>query len=492
VNDVAGTSVAQFKISLPPSRASFPREAAPSTFVMKQLNVLLVVYAFPPAGGVGVLRAASLARYLPAQGIRLDVLTTRNPSSVGTDMSLLAEIPPEVTIHRTVTLDLPFGVKKRLKKFVTHGKAPAGKSDRASGSHKPGLLKWLLQDLLLPDPQVTWFPFMRRAARRIVRRRSIDLVLITAAPFSNLLVAEKLRREFPRLPIVLDFRDEWLATCFDASTFQFSRSDRAYRYAVKAEAAAVRSATAVVSVTEPSNREIRSRYPEESDRKFQYFPNGFDATRMPQVASADSGTADSKIVVTHIGSIYAINEPTNFVEGMLALPADIRSRFKLRFIGHIEEGSYRSTLERLGSIVEFKGYMPQGEALAAIRDTDYVLLIKHGRLNIVAKFYDYLGGGKPILAALHPEAPEGAMIDELRAGWWADIRDVNAVRQLLLDAAARGKAPFSDFRPDTEKIAQFERKAVAGRYAAFLHSIARATGEKRVEEREPQTSGRTS
>ena len=83
---------------------------------MSELNVLLVVYAFPPAGGVGVLRAASLARYLPAEGIRLDVLTTRNPSSVGTDSSLLKEIPPEVTIHRTVTLDLPFILKKRLKR----------------------------------------------------------------------------------------------------------------------------------------------------------------------------------------------------------------------------------------------------------------------------------------------------------------------------------------------------------------------------------------
>src|ERR1700693_2217335 len=64
--------------------------------IMSLLNVLLVVYAFPPAGGVGVLRAASLTRYFPAEGIKLDVLTTRNPSSVGTDHSLLRELPPEV------------------------------------------------------------------------------------------------------------------------------------------------------------------------------------------------------------------------------------------------------------------------------------------------------------------------------------------------------------------------------------------------------------
>lgn len=448
---------------------------------MKKLNVLLIVYAFPPAGGVGVLRAASLARYLPAKGIRLDVLTTRNPSSVGRDASLLADIPPEVTIHRTLTLDLPFGIKKRLKRFVTGGRPPSEKGEPAARSKNSGILKWLLQDVLLPDPQVTWFPFLKRAARRIVRARNIDLVLITTAPFSDLLVAEELRKDFPHLPIVLDFRDEWLSTCFDASSFQFSRSDRAYRYAVKTEAAAVRNATAVVSVTEPSNREIRSRYPEEPDSKFHCIPNGFDATRLPQLDSAASREPDSRIVITHIGSVYALNEPTAFVEAMLALPPEVRFRFNVRFIGHIEEGSYRETLQRLGSSVELRGYKPQGEALAALRDTDYVLLIKHGRLNIVAKFYDYLGGGKPVLAVLHPEAPEGPMIDELRAGWWADIRDAAAIRQLFLDAANRGKAPFADFKPDTAKIAQYERKVLADRYAALLHTIVDGAREKHAE-----------
>jgi hypothetical protein len=62
---------------------------------MTPLKVLLVSYSFPPAGGVGVLRAASLARYLPGEGIRLDVLTASKPSAVGADPSLLLEIQEE-------------------------------------------------------------------------------------------------------------------------------------------------------------------------------------------------------------------------------------------------------------------------------------------------------------------------------------------------------------------------------------------------------------
>ena len=54
------------------------------------------------------MRAASLARYFPAEGIRLDVLTPRSASAVGSDPTLLKKIPTEVTVHRTLTLDLPF------------------------------------------------------------------------------------------------------------------------------------------------------------------------------------------------------------------------------------------------------------------------------------------------------------------------------------------------------------------------------------------------
>ena len=149
---------------------------------MKPLNVLLVTYSFPPAGGVGVLRAASLARYLPAEDIRLDVLTTRNASAVGTDSTLLNEIPADVTIHRTVTLDLPFGLKKWIKKVIVGRRSPNTSAVIPAATGKPNFLKKALQDFLLPDPQVTWLPVLSRAATRLIRSLNIDLVLVTVPP----------------------------------------------------------------------------------------------------------------------------------------------------------------------------------------------------------------------------------------------------------------------------------------------------------------------
>jgi glycosyltransferase involved in cell wall biosynthesis len=286
------------------------------------------------------------------------------------------------------------------------------------------------------------------------------------------LLVEKLRKQFPHLPIVVDFRDEWLSTTIDLVSF--SSSERAARVAREAEASAVKNATAIVAVTEAARREIRSRYPHEPEDKFQLLPNGFDATRLsPTVPSSVPKTSD-RIVATYVGTVYGSTEPTSLVAALQTLPADVKSRFLLRFIGRIEEPRYRDALLQLGDMVELKGFLPQKEALAAVSEADYALLITHDPLNVSAKFYDYIGAGKPILATVHPDGEVRRMLEELRAGWWADSRDVERIRQLFLDAAARGDALRSQFQPDVARVAQYERKVLAQRYARLLHSIAGA------------------
>lgn len=436
---------------------------------MSQLNVLLVTYSFPPAGGVGVLRAASLARYLPGQGIRLHVLTARNASAVGTDLSLLNEIPTEVRTHRAVTLDMPFGIKKLIKRVIMRGGAPAAKTAAASAGGRPGFLKRVVQDVLLPDPQVTWLPALTRAARHIVKAEHIDLVLITVPPFSSVLLVERLRRQLPHLAIVVDFRDEWLSTTIDLVSF--SRSKRARRLAIAAEASAVKNATAIVAVTEAARREIQGRYPQEPADKFNYIPNGFDATRLRPSPPSPAPDPGGKIIVAYVGTIYPSTDPSALVRALLSLPPEIRARFTLRFIGHIEEPRYREALLQLGDTVELKAYMPQHEALRAMSEADYALLVTHDRLNISAKFYDYVGAGKPILACVHPDGNVRRLLEELGAGWWACSDDVEGICRLFMDAAARVDGLRTTFQPDSTKVAQFERKVIAQRYAQLLYAI---------------------
>ena len=437
---------------------------------MSQMKVLLVSYVFPPIGGTGVMRAASLARYFPGEGIRLDVLTTRNPAAVGNDPTLLKDLPPSVTVHRTLTLDLPFGIKKALKRFITKKGSKPGVSPGSAERRRPGLLKRIVGNLLLPDPQVTWYPVLRRVAPRIITERNIDLVLITVPNFSNLLLVKRLRKQFPTLPIVVDFRDEWIATSFELVSFSFNDTDRAHRFALKTETEAVENATSLVAVTEAARRVIRSRHPGERDDKFQLVPNGFDATKLAQPGPMPERN-DGKVILTHVGTVYSSTAPTTFIEAIHRLGPELRSRLKLRFIGHIEEPQFREALLQLGDMVELYGYLPQREALAAMNETDYVLLLNHDPLNVGSKFYDYVGGRKPILGAVHPEGETRRLLEEMRAGWWAGIDDVEGIARLLADAVMRGDSLREEFKPDAAKVAQYERAVLARRYAQLLRSL---------------------
>jgi hypothetical protein len=439
------------------------------------LNVLLITFSFPPAGGVGVLRALSLAKYLPENNIRLDVLTARNAPAVGKDLSLLQQVPAGVTVHKAWTLDLPFAMRKALKKAVAGNSAkPAGS---AANSAKPGrsnFLKQTVGDMLLPDPQVGWLPFALPAARRIIRNRKIDLVLITVPPFSTVLLVSKLRKAFPVLPIVLDFRDEWLTTTINLVSF--NKNEKARQIAQQAEAEAVRDATAVVAVTEAARREIRSRYPAETEEKFLCVPNGYD---LPSQTNAASNTAaasptdpNEKIVLTYIGSVYGSTDPSTFIEAVLGLPQPLRARLHVRFIGHIETPAYREALLSLGETIELCGFVPQATALQAIQHTTYLLLITHDRINVAAKLYDYLGGGKPILAAVHRDGDVRRLLEETRAGWWADVDDVAAIRQLLVEAVERGLEVGAAFQPQAERIADYHRRPLTRRYAGLLMKLA--------------------
>lgn len=440
------------------------------------MNVLLVTYLFPPIGGVGVLRAASLARYLPDHDIRLDVLTTRNPSAVGLDSELLNRIPKNVTIHRTLTLDIPFGLKKWIKMLITGGRSSSAEPPGTAKPARPGMLRRLVQDMLLPDPQVTWLPILTRAAKRIIKQRNIDLVLITVPPFSGVKLVPRLRASFPNLPIVVDFRDEWLSSSIDL--ISFSSSPRARRIAVKAEAEAIASATAVVAVTEPARKLLRARYPEQPEDKFLLLPNGFDATQLPKPRPQVAKDGNDRVVLTYLGTLYTSTDPTTLIEAMRTLPAGVRARLLVRFIGRIEDSLFRQSLSGLGESVELQGFMPQAQALQALAESDYALLITHDPVNVSAKFYDYLGSGKPIVATIHPEGAVRHLLEDLRAGWWANSRDVDAVRDLLIDMVSCHDERAGNYKPDHEEISSYKRETLAAKYAQILHEVSARTVSK--------------
>ena len=148
---------------------------------MAKRRLLIISYVFPPAGGITVQRALSLAKYLPACGFEVHVLTAGNAASPVYDPGLLKHIPAEVTVHRSFTPELPFYFRKKLWALFSGSKNGAG-GGKAAGSVSDFRAEVAGDRVdpagfLSPDPQVVWMPFAMRRAAALIRKHRIEYVL---------------------------------------------------------------------------------------------------------------------------------------------------------------------------------------------------------------------------------------------------------------------------------------------------------------------------
>ena len=437
---------------------------------MTKRRVLLISYWFPPAGGIAVQRALSLAKYLPDYGCEVHVLTPSNPPSPVPDPSLLDQVPEKVKVHRCWTPAPPSGVRKLLWRLASRGKSPAPKTsnETAEAPAKSSALSNLMRRILCPDPEVLWVPFATRRALKIARRYNIDSVIVTAPPFSAFLIGNALKRKLPHLQLISDFRDEWLR--FFLSTFSFHKNDAIKHRAETIERETVELSDTVVSITGRVVDELRERYHEQPGRKFVHIPNGYD----PQIFKGfQSRRHDlSKVVVSYVGTVYSTTSPKSYLQALASLPEDIRSRIETRFIGRIADDQLE--LLESDSSVKLLGYMKQGDALKLMEETDFLLVVMQDPNFATGKIYEYLASGKPIVA-LSPDGGEVAKtIEETGAGWCLDPSNISGIASLLRKLAT-GEVRDTGSRNE-EAIRSYERPRLAAKFAALM-----STGAKDVE-----------
>lgn len=437
---------------------------------MKPKKLLIISYVFPPFGGITVQRALNFAKYLPESGLEVHVVTASNAAAPVRDAGLLKHIPAAVRIHRVPTPEPPFYLRKKVWDLIAGGKPKGRPADPSEPEKQPaaGGLKshvaGFVKSLLMPDPQVLWKPFAVWKACRVIETHGIDTVLVTAPPFSVFLAGNEIKRRYPHIRLVSDFRDEWLR--FYLTDFDFLSDSKTRRRAEAIERETVERSDLVIAVTNSSLKEIRGRYRELPDRKFALLPNGYDPSTFSVLKPRNHGL-EGQMVVTHIGTAYRTASPVYYLDALDSLPEEIRSRVETRFIGRVaetEQGIFSGRKSR----VRLLGFMPQAEAVRHMEETDYLLLTMTNDFSLPGKLFEYMASGKPILA-LSPRGGEvDVMLRETRAGECVPHDDQTAVRQLLLRAWERRENPAGEGGVVRDAVQRYERPRLAREMAALL------------------------
>jgi len=314
-------------------------------------TALLLAWFFPPVVSGGTYRPLSLVRYGARLGWQFAVLGSSRPTSAAGE-HLLQRVPANVKVARIDRNDGGFFFD------VDHGFLTA--LDVVEGSRK----------LLGPiRPHV---------------------VLATGPPFALFVAGDYLARRY-RVPLVLDYRDEW-TEC----PFEFVRKSKADRWW---ETRTLSNARLVIFTTESQRDNCLSAFPALDPQKCLVLPNGWDPEDSPGEFSRRESRGPALAFVGNLGDHTPPDDFLETLSNVLDHNQELATRLRIGFVGQ-KSASTRRRLERFKHqhVLVSQDQVAKDEATRVMRSAGALLVLNDPRLQryIPGKIYEYLAARRPL------------------------------------------------------------------------------------------------
>jgi glycosyltransferase involved in cell wall biosynthesis len=348
------------------------------------MKILMILYYYPPVREVGTVRNVALVECFKALGAEPVVITAQNPDAADWIKIDKETGPAGVAVHRVRGLqagnavNLFGGISNRLCRLIFR---------------RDQRYNYLREHLFFPDLQVTYQPAFLRKAKELIAEQDIRHVFLSCSPFSSALLAPKLKRAFPHVNIIMDFRDSWR---FNP---HIDHSKPHWRRIEKAESRTMAQVDLFVANTPGMARLYKNAYP---GLNIATIPNGYDRLT-PKTAATD------RFIIIHTGLFYGRRNADN----LLAALERVQVPVEFRQIGSPLQATVNNPLVTVRAIPP----VPRSELLLQMQEAS-LLFLKQGfegegipHIAIAAKTFEYLATGIPILA----DVPEGDNADLIRS-----------------------------------------------------------------------------
>jgi glycosyltransferase involved in cell wall biosynthesis len=428
-----------------------------------------------------VQRAAKFARYLLDCGYEPVVVTGPGDSEdfwAPEDATLAREIPPEVEVHR-----LP-------------GPEPAP----ASGWRRRA------DRVLDRTPQAAswWVDGAIAVGRRA--GRDCDVILGELVPYPTARAAAQLSRELS-LPWVADLQDPWALDemwLYPSAVHRLRDTARMRKL--------LGAASAIVMNTPEAAARVRRRFPELSERVTDAIPNGFDPADFEGVAPAPKRPDVFRIV--HSGYLHTADGFRNrrtgrarrllggapvpgidilarshvyllkAIDQLIALEPDLVSKLEVTFAGVLSETD--RAIAAASPVARTPGYLSHPATIGLLLSADLLFLPMHDlpdgeRAGLVpGKTYEYLGSGRPILAAV-PDGDAQDLLGEAGNAFLCRPRDVAGMTEILATRIAEWRRGLKPPPPKSNIVARYERHRQTEQLAKVLDRVLVPRGQAEIE-----------
>jgi glycosyltransferase involved in cell wall biosynthesis len=431
-------------------------------------RVFYVNVDFPPMSGPGVWRALGFAKYLPRHGHDVYVLC----ADLGAhwprhDTSLLAQLPPEVTVWRQRSLLLH---DLRVALWYKGNRARGERARRA----------WAAVDRLLlrfyPEPYAAWV--LRAVAHALkeagrVRPRCV----ITSGPPHVSHVVGLVLQSWLRIPWIADIRDPWIEDAVHLQPGPYQEG--LFRWV---ERRVLKRADAVLTISPRLFLHFKERVRQAGGdaARVHLVENGHDVAEQPAEVSRFP-PAHGRLHVHFNGTLQAASRCHTLLDALALLRADGVPPSGMPVVtlpGGDEAYAQEASARDLSGVMLDVGAQSHAESLRFSAAADVLLAIAVDRQALSvgvtpAKVYESMALGRPILALVPRESDVVEMLRSYPRAFCADVSDARAIRDALrqlMDLGARGALTEPGPLGEPEK---FSRRARAGELAAIIAALPR-------------------
>ena len=428
-------------------------------------KVLIITYYWIPSGGAGVQRWVKFTKYLRDFGWEPIIYTPENPEFPSIDHSFEKDIPVDITVLKTPIWE-PYNVYRKLSGKKDEAINAGFISENKKQGWKDKLSIWIRGNFLIPDPRRFWINPSVRYLTQYLQTNPVDAIITTGPPHSMHLIGLGLKKNFPTLPWIADFRDPWTNIDFYKDLNLTWFADKMHH---RLETKVVRAADCVLVVSQGMKDEFELMKP----KQLQVITNGYDESDVYKLGIE----LDNKFSISHIGTLNAARNPKTVWKVLSEICTEnpvFKNDLRIQLVGKVDF-SVLEDIRRFGLQDQLLkiDYLSHNEAIAKQNASQILLLLinKSGNAKgiLTGKFFEYLAAKRPIFAVGPTDGDAADVLRETGAGVMVGFLDEISSKQAILDFYNQFKT--NKLSVQSKSVERFSRRSLTGELANLLNSL---------------------
>lgn len=386
-------------------------------------KVLIITYYWPPASGPGVQRWLKFSKYLKDFGWSPIILTVDGGSYVNEDPELLKDIPSDLKVFKTKSLE-PFLIYNALR--GKRGKSVEVGMGNIKG--EPSFFKkvstYIRSNYFVPDARVGWNRFAIPKAKNIVEKEGVSMIITTGPPHSTHLIGKAIKDQ-NGIPWIADFRDPWTSIYYEKYLTRSKKSDLKNK---RLENDTVQTSDVLLVVSNGMKDEFIDR-----NINTKVIPNGYDEDDLPEREKK----ATDIFKLSYIGNLKVNQSIKALWEAILELDQEIEDfKFRLSFTGNVYEGVKSDILKyKIGHLTEYNLFVKHSEAfrLMSVANMLYLPIPQsdNNKLILTGKIFEYIASCSPILSLGPQNGNASELLDICKREKMLTYNDKVSIKEMI-------------------------------------------------------------